>query len=346
MTLTMGIIGFGKSTNRYHLPYITLRQNIQVKSIFNLRRKPDLEKNYTDFNIHFTTDLDSFLNDSDIQLVTICTPSSTHYEYAMKCLEHGKNVLVEKPFCTTVEEAKKLLEFADKKGLMIMPYQNRRFDGDFLAVKKVLEDGYLGEPIELESHFDYYRPDNSVYPGSSVDGSFYGLGVHTMDQVISLFGRPKHVSYDIRSIRNSESIDDYYDVSLFYGKLKAIVKTSHLVKKEYPKFILHGTNGSFIKYGIDQQENDLKLGIMPGTENFGMDSPNQYGIVTYQNANGDWIEKQIPTPTGDYGRVYDACYETIINGAPRLVSNAEVLTIIEILEKGVSQPSPSTISLD
>lgn len=345
MKLIMGFIGFGKSANRYHLPYIKLRENIVVKKIFDIKSNPLLEKEYKKQGTEFTIDLNEILNDTDIQVITICTPAHTHYEIAKKCLESGKSIVVEKPFCSSVKEAKELLELAKEKGLMAIPFQNRRFDGDFLAVKQVLEQGYVGEPLEIESHFDYYREDNSIHNGGPVEGSFYGLGIHTMDRMISLFGRPEKVSYDIRSIRNTESTDDYFDVSLFYSKLKATVKTSHLVAKAYPQFILHGTKGSFIKYGIDQQENDLKAGIMPDAPGFGLDSPNQYGVVTYQNANGDWIEKQIPTPKGDYGKVYDAVYETIVNGKPKLVSDEEVITNIEILEKGFEQSSPSVIAL-
>ncbi|MDR0922251.1 MAG: oxidoreductase [Lactobacillales bacterium] len=346
MGLTMGFIGFGKSTNRYHLPYINLRENIKVKTIMSRHEKVELEQPYKEKGVNFVRTLDELLNDEEIQLVSICTPASTHYEFAKLAIEAGKNVLVEKPFCSTLGEAKELLKLGKTHGVMVMPYQNRRFDGDFLAVKQVLEQGFLGEPIELESHFDYYRKDNTEHIGTQVDGSFYGLGVHTIDRILALFGRPKTVSYDIRSIRNADSVDDYFDVSLFYGKLKAKVKTSHLVAKEYPQFILHGTKGSFIKYGPDQQENDLKAGIMPDAPNFGEDSPMYYGKVKYQNTNGDWIEKQIKTPIGDYGRVYDAVYDTLVNGAPKLVSDEEVLTNIEILEGGFKQPSPSAYHLE
>lgn len=149
-----------------------------------------------------------------------------------------------------------------------MAYQNRRFDSDFLVIKEVLASGKLGELVELESHMDYYRPEAPDAPGEYYDGAFYGLGVHMMDQIIDLFGRPEEVSYDIRSIRNSNNPDDTFEIQFFYPTLKVIVKTSHLVNIPYPKFTLHGTKGSFVKYGIDQQETYLKAGIMPGEKKF------------------------------------------------------------------------------
>lgn len=143
----------------------------------------------------------------------------------------------------------------------------------------------------MESHFDYYRPVAETKPGLPQDGAFYGLGVHTMDQIISLFGRPDHVAYDIRSLRNKANPDDTFEAQLFYGDLKAIVKTSHLVKIDYPKFIVHGKKGSFIKYGIDQQETSLKANIMPGEPGFAADD--SVGVLEYVNDEGVTVREEM-----------------------------------------------------
>ncbi|MGL5352010.1 MAG: Gfo/Idh/MocA family oxidoreductase, partial [Clostridium sp.] len=139
MVLNVGIIGFGKSANRYHLPFILNRENIKVKTIYNRSKKSELEKEYENRDINFTTNINELLEDEDIKLVSICTSGNTHYKFAKMCLENNKNVLVEKPFTESYDEAKELLELAKSKGLLIMPYQNRRFDSDFLAVKEVIE---------------------------------------------------------------------------------------------------------------------------------------------------------------------------------------------------------------
>lgn len=347
MTLIMGFIGFGKSANRYHLPYISIRETITVKTIFDVQIREELAAPYREKGVTFTTEIDDILSDPDIELITICTPAHTHYELAKQVINAGKSVIVEKPFCDSVEHAKELFALAKEKGVLVMPYQNRRFDGDFLAVKQIIEQGFLGEINEIETHIDYYRPGSISKPGVKEEGSFYGLGIHTMDRMIALFGRPDKVAYDIRNNEIEDAVDNYFDVDLHYGTaLKIKVKTNHVVASAYPRFIVHGSNGSFIKYGEDQQENDLKAGVMPGATGFGEDSVMYYGLAKYKNANGDWIEKQIKTPVGDYGRYYDSVVATIKNGAAPLVTEEQALANIEILEAGFKSPSPSIYILE
>ncbi|CAM7876623.1 protein YhhX [Enterobacter cloacae] len=342
MTLHCAFVGFGKSTTRYHLPYVLNRKDRwHVAHIYRRRAKPE-EQSPQYSHIHFTSDLDDVLNDPQVKLVVVCTHADSHFDYAKRALEAGKNVLVEKPFTPTIAEAKALFALAKSKGLTVTPYQNRRFDSCFLTAKKAIESGRLGDIVEIESHFDYYRPVAETQPGLPQDGSFYGLGVHTMDQIISLFGRPDHVAYDIRSLRNKANPDDTFEAQLFYGDLKAIVKTSHLVKIDYPKFIVHGTKGSFIKYGIDQQETSLKANIMPGEPGFAADD--SVGVLEYVNDEGVTVKETLKPETGDYGRVYDALFETLTNGTANYVKESDVLTNLEILERAFEQASPATIT--
>lgn len=343
MTLHCAFIGFGKSATRYHLPYVLHRKaDWHVAHIYRRSPKPD-EQLPQYAQIHFTSELDDILNDPQVKLVVVCTHADSHFDYAKQALEAGKNVLVEKPFTPTLSQAKELFALAKSKGLTISPYQNRRFDSCFLTTKKVIESGKLGQIIEIENHFDSYRPVDAGRPGLPQDGVFYGLGVHTMDQIISLFGRPQQVSYDIRHLRNKANPDDTFEAQLFYGDLKAIVKSSHLVKLEYPKFIVHGHKGSFIKYGIDQQETSLKANIMPGEPGFGADS--SVGILEYVDDAGNTVREEVAVETGDYGRVYDALYQTLVNGSENFVSESDALTNMEILERGFAQPSPATVTL-
>jgi predicted dehydrogenase len=168
--------------------------------------------------------------------------------------------------------------------------------------------------------------------------------VHTLDQIISIWGRPEAVSYDIRSLRNKQNPDDTFEAQLFYGDRKAIVKTSHLVMSEYPKFIVHGTRGSFIKYGVDQQESFLKADIMPDADGFGRD--HRLGLLEYIDENGTQHKEAVVNEQGDYGQVYDSVYESIVNAKPAFISEFEAITNLEILERAFSQPSPATIRLE
>ena len=349
--LTMGIIGFGKSTMRYHLPYLFMRPNIEVKTIYSRSYKPLMEQNYKDTGITFTNDLNHLLEDPSIQMVSVITSADSHYSLAKQVLLAGKHVLVEKPFTSSLAEAKELLDLAKSKNLLIMPFQNRRFDGDFLATKLVLDKQILGRLIEIESHYDYFRESNTVVHNSALENSFvYGHAVHLVDRLVSLFGRPSKVFYDVRNIRVGEGADDYHDIHLFYehtgsGTFKAIVKSSHLVKTPYPQFLVHGSRGSFVKYGIDMQEYDLKAGIMPHEDGFGADNTYNYGKLEYLNQNGDTIKRELKTPLGDYGRIYDHLYESIIHGEDKLISDEQILSVMEIMERAFEKKGPHVVEL-
>jgi len=337
-------IGFGKSATRYHLPYVLARKNkFHVKRIYDRQRNPQREQEAVYRDIQFTSQIEDILNDAEISLVTVCTHPDSHFHYAKLCLEHGKNVLVEKPFTTTHEEAEILFALAREKGLLVTPFQNRRFDSCFLTMKQAIESGKLGDIVEVESHFDYFRPEADVQPGGHFDGAFYGLGVHTLDQILSLFGRPQQVFYHLRHLRQPTNPDDTFEAQLIYGDMKAIIKTSHLVKTPYPKFLVHGTRGSFVRYQIDQQETCLKNGVMPDNAHFAEDE--ELALLDYVDDQGVNHIEHLPSVKGDYGRVYDAIYDTLTTGAPNYVSEEQALTNLEILDGAFRQPSPSILVL-
>lgn len=333
--LKMGFIGNGKSTNRYHLPFILERENIQVKTIYN--RNPKTATWDKIEGVHYTTDLEELLTDPEIQLITISTTQSSHFEYAKKVLENGKNVLVEKPFMMTYAEAKEIFELAKERGLIVQCYQNRRFDSDFLTAQKVIESGKLGELLEVEMHYDYFRPEipESVHEFKFYDSYLYGHGCHTIDQVLSYFGKPDDIHYDVRQLLGEGRMNDYFDLDFYYEITKVSVKSSYFRIKARPSFVLYGKKGMFTKETKDRQEEHLKLFYMPSHEDFGIDLPEHYGTLTYVDDAGVWHEEKVISEVGDYGRVYDDLYEAIINGKPKQVTDEETLLQMEILEKGV-----------
>jgi predicted dehydrogenase len=348
--LNIAYVGFGKSTNRYHLPYVAQRlDKFKVGRVVTptLGKRPAEQAHWEATGTIFSTDLADITTDDSIDLVIVVTPAPSHYETAKALLAAGKHVIVDKPMVETPEQARELVALAQANHVQFMPFQNRRFDSDFLTLRHVLETGYVGRPVDLTVHMDHYRPNDGQPSGGIIDGAWYGHGVHLVDQMVALFGRPNAVSYDIRATRLPDAqLDDQFEVGLFYpDNFKATVQATELAVTAYPKWVLHGTRGSFIKYDIDQQEYDLKAGIMPGDAGFGDDAPQTYGQLTYYNQNGDRIEKIIPTIHGDYGRVYDAMYDSIVNGAPKLVSDAEMVAVIDILHGGFDSPSPSVKQL-
>ncbi|MCI9094083.1 MAG: Gfo/Idh/MocA family oxidoreductase [Coprobacillus sp.] len=332
--LVVAYIGFGNSVCRYHLPYVERRPDtIKVKYIYRREedRKGDEERETWYPNITFTTDIDQVMNDEEVNLVVVNTPDAFHVSYTMMALEHGKNVLCEKPFAMTAKQAAEVFAFAKEKGLVAMSNQNRRYDADMRTVRKVIESGVLGELVEIESHYDYYRPSIKDRKGF---GILYGLAVHPIDQIIGQFGKPNKVVYDCRSIDNPGEADDYYDIDFFYDNgVKAIVKTSYYVKLDYPRFIVHGKKGSFLMPALGHQSAQKPK---PGPIEISFDPlpEEKWGTLSYIDDEGNDITKKVPTEIGDYGIIYDNLYDVIFNHGEKIVKDEEVIEVLKIIEEG------------
>ena len=333
--LVIGYIGNGKSTNRYHLPFALNRPGkIKVKTIY---QRTLGKGGWTPFDgIRYTDNLNEMLADQEIQVVVICTPVDGHSSLVKQVLTAGKHCVVEKPFALSLAEAEEMFNLAEEKGLILECYQNRRFDSDFLTTQKVIESGRLGQLFEANMHYDYYRPQ--VPEGETSyqrDHAFlYTHACHTVDQVLSYFGSPQEIRSDVRQLLGPGRMNDYFDLDFFYDGLKVSVKSSYFRAKPRPSFAVYGTRGVFIKETEDRQEADLKKFYLPaGHNDFGLDSPEHYGTLTYYDEEGLYHEEKVPTLRGDYALYYDALYETIINGAPPLVTKEQTLEQMRILEK-------------
>jgi predicted dehydrogenase len=332
--LTIAFIGFGNSVIRYHLPYIRHRSHIKIKSVY--RRKEDRssqqeltrEKLYPD--IFFTENLDDILLDKEIDCVVINTPDATHVHYAKLALNADKHVLVEKPFAPTEKEAKEVFNLAKDKGLICYVNHNRRYDADFLTLKKVLESGKLGDIIEIESHYDYYKPYDYQNNGPREKGWFiYSLGVHNFDQIISHFGVPQRVVYDVRSF-TADGAEDYFDLQFCYGNMKVSIASSLYVSIDYPRFLVHGTKGSFAK----QSQGHLSAIKAPEPihASFKVEDESKWGTLSYVDSNGEHIVEKVKSEVTDYGRLYDDLHDIILLKKPKIVKDEQVLAVLSILE--------------
>lgn len=334
--LNIGYIGNGKSTNRYHLPFSLNRDELNVKTIYaRSLEKAEWERVP---GVQYTDDISSLMNDQDIQLIVICTHTESHYNYAKMALDHGKHVLVEKPFMLTKEEAVSIFQYAKEKNLVIQCYQNRRYDSDFLTTKKVIESGKLGDLLEVEMHYDYYRPEipNAVSQFSKYNSYLYGHGVHTIDQVLSYFGKPDRIHYDVRQLLGPGRMNDYFDLDFYYNSLKVSVKSSFFRLKPRPSFVVYGKKGVFVKQTEDRQEEHLKLFYLPkGHDDFGIDLPQHYGVLTYVDDDGSYHEEKVISEKGDYARVYDDIYQAIVHGRDKVIRDEETILAMEILENGM-----------
>lgn len=327
--ITVAYIGFGVSVREYHIPYVENRDDIKVKYVY--RREEDIAAfaEYEPFypEIIFTTDLNIVLDDPEVNLVVVNTPDRFHVSYAKQILNAGKHALVEKPFAPTAEEAREVFALAKEKGLVCMPNQNRRFDADFLAVKDVLASGKLGQLVRLESHYDYFKT-NGWYDHL---GTLYNLGVHTTDQIISLLGIPDSMNLDVRSIHHPGVGDDYYDLEFFYGNCKASVNTSMCVSIDYPRFTLHGTNGSFTLPPVIHNSGKAKV-VGRHEVSFEPAPEERWGTLVYHK-DGQTVMEKVPVGCAHYERVYDNLIDAIENGAEKCIKDEEVIEVLTILEK-------------
>lgn len=327
--ITVAYVGFGVSVREYHIPYVENRNDIKVKYVF--RREQDIAAfaAYEHFypEITFTTDFADVLNDAEVNLVVVSAPDAFHVPYARQILNAGKHALIEKPFAPTAAEAREVFALAKEKGLVCMPNQNRRFDADFLAVKEVLASGKLGQLVRLESHYDYFKT-NGWYDHL---GTLYNLGVHTTDQIISLLGMPDHMNLDVRSIHHPGVGDDYYDLDLFYGNCKASVNTSMCVLIDYPRFTLHGTNGSFTLPPIIHNSGKKKV-VGRHTVSFEPAPEDRWGTLVYMK-DGEKVTERVPVGCAHYERIYDGLVDAIERGGEKCVKDEEVVKVLEILEE-------------
>lgn len=344
--LNVAHIGNGKSTNRYHMPYILSRPD-KFREYKIWEYQPGTSPwEYRD-DIIYTGDLEEVLSDPTVDLVVVNTPVN-HYDYVKMALEHGKNVIGEKPFTDTLEQAEELFALAKEKGVFLSAYQNRRYDSDFMTVKQIIESGLIGDVFEIVEHFDYWRPEfpPSIHPTGVGQSMTYWHAVHTVDQAISFFGKPSHEVYDLGQTLGKGAFNDRFDVDLFYdpapgiaaGGLKYSVCASYFRARQRPSFEVYGTKGCYIKQGMDRQEEHLKLFYLPAEhKDFGLDRPEDYGTVVYYDADGGYHEEKYPTVRGDYAYFYDNVYDVLVNGAEQAVKPEETLETIRIIETAIGK---------
>jgi len=335
-TIKTGIASFGMSGQVFHAPFIGTNPHFQLCTI--VERSKELSKErYPDATI--VRSVKEMVEDPDIELVVINTPDSTHYEYARMALEAGKHVVVEKPITTEAPQAEELIALSRRKGLMLSAYQNRRWDGDFLTVKDIINTELLGRLVEFESTFARYRnfikPDTWKETGTSGGGLTYNLGSHLIDQAVQLFGMPEAVYANIATLRTGGMVDDYFHINLLRPQLnpelRITLKASYLMREPEPRFVLHGTLGSYVKHGVDNQEEALLRGENPDQPHWGEEDEQNWGIL-HTEANGSPLYGRYPTVPGDYNAFYQNIYEHLRLGKPLTSDACYVSNVIRIIE--------------
>jgi scyllo-inositol 2-dehydrogenase (NADP+) len=329
--LRTGLIGYGMSGEVFHAPLIKALEGYELSKVVS----SNPEKVYKHFpQAEVINNVEQLLSDEYIDLVIITTPNTTHHSIAKQALLAGKHVVVEKPFVNHAKDAEELIEIAAMYNKVLTVFHNRRWDNDFLTLKQCIESGALGEIYSFESHFDRFRPQVSQrWREQDLEGSgvLYDLGAHLIDQALMLFGQPETVQGDVLVQRENGVADDYFHIVMGYGKLRVILHSSCIVKSSGPRFQVHGNKGSFIKFGLDSQEEALKAGKTLGDSLWGKDSEDRYGELSTQMGGLNQTSK-IETVPGSYESFYKELYHSIIDHTPVPVLAADAMITIKLIE--------------
>jgi len=330
-----GIASYGMSGLLFHAPLLHVHPGFEFMKVVERSYKGSKER-YPDIKV--VRSFEDLLEDENLELIVVNTPYITHYEYCKMALEAGKYVIVEKPFVMNTAQAENLLALSTKQNRLLSVFQNRRWDGDFMTVKKVIQEKLLGRLVSFESHFDRYRnfiqADTWKEERNAGAEIVYNLGAHMIDQAYELFGMPNSVSADIGIQRTKGVVDDFYSIILRYDDIHATLKSSYMVREEGPRYSLHGTEGSFLKWGIDPQEEALKAGQYPDLPGWGMEPEKLWGILN-TDINGLHFTGRIETIPGNYMAYYDSIYNAMRSGEELIVKPEHSLDLMRIIEGAI-----------
>lgn len=352
-----GVVGAGLAATAFHVPLVlSLPELFVLHSV--VERTPPADRpqgtvaSKFEVSVNLVRKYEDLLSNPDIELIIIATPNATHYNFAKAALEAGKHVLVDKPVTTTYEEAKELGEIAQRKHLVLYAFQNRRWDSDYLTLRKVLEKGTLGHITDFVSHYDRYRNflkgswKETASPGT---GLVYDLGTHLIDQALHSFGRPSKVTAFIQNLRGigDDSVDDNFTIIMHYPRsdtnpyLLTVTLRAHPLSQRTPqlRYTIRGSKGTFVKYGLDVQEEQMKeKGVQAfGKDWFGKESDDIQAELEVVEKEGDNapIKSRIQSERGAYQELYKNLAGAIRNNAEMAVKWSQASMVMLIVDLAV-----------
>ncbi|WP_295977071.1 oxidoreductase [uncultured Variovorax sp.] len=335
--LRVGLVGYGFAGQTFHAPVLSAVAGLALAAVASSQP----HKVHADWpGVAVVPDVSALVSRPDIDLVVVATPNAQHHPVAKAALEAGKHVVVDKPFTLDVAQARELALLSRRNDRLLSVYQNRRFDSDFLTLKELLASGELGRPVYLESHFDRFRPEvkerwrEQAVPGS---GLWVDLGAHLVDQAVQLFGRPDTIQLDTAILRDGAVVEDYFHAVLRYetrphAPLRVVLHSTALAAHAAPRYIVHGTLGSYVKHGVDTQEDALRAGQRPPAEEWGTDPLD--GELSLAGPGGTFTMRSIPTRAGNYVDYYAAVRDAILGHGPNPVPPEQAVALMELLDLG------------
>ena len=331
--IDVGLIGFGLGGKAFHAPVIAAVEGLRLAAVLQ-RHENTAAEIYPGVKIVRT--IEEILSIESIKLVAISTPNDSHYSCVKACLEAGRDVVVDKPFTTTLTEAKELAKLARMRGRLLTVYQERRLDGDFATLKKLIANGELGRPVHYEETFDRCRAQvrdswkEKVGPGCGV---FWDLAPHLIDHALVLFGEPEALLADLRLERDGARNVDAFDVTFYYASgFRAVMSSSTLAPVARPHFRVRGTRGEFIKQGLDPQEALLRAGQPMGGPSWGLEKPEEWGTLSVVEGEQKILPRKVESARGDYRAFYENVRDVMLRKTKPLVTLDEALRVMYALE--------------
>ena len=341
-TIKTGICSYGMGGKLFHAPFIQSHPGFELVAIVERNKSESIDK-YP--NVRLYRSVEEMLLDDSIQLVVVNTPVQTHYEYVKKALEAGKQVICEKPFTVDAREAKELEQLAKDRNLFLSVYQNRRYDGDYAAIREVLSGGALGDLREVEMRFDRYRPGQSgkQHKEGSIKGAgvLHDLGAHLIDQALQLFGWPQAIFADIRTLREGEA-NDYFEILLFHPDLRIRIKSTVIARESYYAYIFHGMKGSFLQQRSDMQEEQLLKDVIPTIASWCPPPAFPDGLL-HAEENGEVIWRLTTSRPGNYMGYYEDVYAVLTGNASNPVPAGDAVKSMTVIDAALQSAAERRI---
>ncbi len=327
----VGLVGYGLGGSVFHAPLIQAEPGLRLHAVVTSR---DEQVRRELPGVGVVGSAAELLEDPAVELVVVAAPNAVHHQLAAAALRAGRHVVVDKPFAHSTADAHELIGLAEATDRRLSVFHNRRWDSDFLTVRRCLEAGVLGDVSTFTSRYDRFRPvpkgswKEQDVPGSGV---LWDLGPHLVDQALQLFGLPETVWADVGVQRPGVEAVDYLHLALGYGRLRVLLHAGMEVRDPGPRFAVHGDRGSFVKHGMDLQEQALRAGGRPGDPGWGSEPPDRHGTLTGEVA-GLELRGRLESVPGDYGAFYAAMAAAIRGDGPVPVPAAEARDVIVVIE--------------
>ena len=337
----VGLIGFGLGGATFHAPFIAATPGLHLAAVMtsDAARRHGVEERYPGTKVVGTID-ELLASTPKLELIAISSPNASHYPLAKAALEAGRNVVVDKPFAVTAAQARELAGIAKAKGVKAMPFQNRRWDGDFLTVRKLIAEEKLGQVFRFESRFDRWRGEPKAGWmradwAERAENIVHDIGTHLIDQALVLFGDVTHVYAELTPRRAGVvSFDDAFIALTHANGVSSHLYMSASAGQAGPRISVFGGKGAYLKYGLDVQEDSLRGGMRPTDPMYGAEPSEKWGSLV-----GPSVNETVPTVAGAYPSFYAAVARAIRENAAPPVPVADVVRGLEIIEAAFASHS-------